>query len=341
VRKDLFILIPSLAATGPVKGAIALANGLGDRYSVTLIALKQAPGFTVKPAPSVRVVTLAEHGWAGKWRSCRKLLAGRPTLFSLCFSADVMAWSLRRYARVVSSVRGNLEANYEFDYGPKGRWLARLQYRLLRDFDLVVAMSQAMEKQLRSLGIERIAVIPNFIDESGLATRSDRPRKASEVAFAFVGSLSARKRPELLLEALAALPSDRWRLELVGDGPLRPTLEDRAPGKVVFHGQVAAPWQALEAADFLVLPSESEGVSRAVLEALYLGIPCILRDVEAASELIEHGRNGFLFRDDAELKSLLAGIVDGRLSLSREGPLLPEKFRQSSCVSRFAEIIDG
>jgi glycosyltransferase involved in cell wall biosynthesis len=345
VKKPLFIVVPSLAATGPVKGAIALANGLAERFDVTLIALKAA-GDVVRPVDEVSVLSLARFSWPRRWWVLRQLLrsaAEKPTVVSLCFSADFMMRTLRPYARIVSSVRGNLAANYRFDYGWKGGVLAWLHYRILRGFDRVVAMSKAMEAQLRGLGIERVAVIPNFIEESDLAARASREKKRPEVGFAFVGSLSTRKRPELLLESLARIPGDHWRLELVGDGPLRPRLEKGAPrpAQIVFHGQVTAPWSVLEDADFLVLPSESEGISRAVLEALYLGIPCILRDVEAASEVIEHGKNGYLFRNDAELAGLLESIVEGRLSLKREGSLLPEKFRQSSCVTRFAEIIDG
>ena len=54
----------------------------------------------------------------------------------------------------------------------------------------------------------------------------------------------------------------------------------------------------------MVLPSFSEGVSRSALEALFLGVPCVLRDVDGASELIHDGINGYLFNENSELHSI-------------------------------------
>ena len=51
----------------------------------------------------------------------------------------------------------------------------------------------------------------------------------------------------------------------------------------------------------MCLPSYSEGMSRAVLEALSLGIPCVLRNVKANSELIKDKENGILFNNTTDL----------------------------------------
>jgi hypothetical protein len=95
MRRRIFILIPSLTLSGPVKGAIALANALSRRRTVTLVALKEGSPAKVKLPKGIRYVSLASAygGFIGKIKACRQLLkvAGgrkRTASISMCFSAD-------------------------------------------------------------------------------------------------------------------------------------------------------------------------------------------------------------------------------------------------------------
>ena len=99
-------------------------------------------------------------------------------------------------------------------------------------------------------------------------------------------------------------------LDILGDGPLRQKLFEKVKtlgisNRVKFHGHISEPYKMLQSADYLVIPSQSEGISRAVLEALFFGIPCILRNVDANYGIIIPGVNGFLFQKDEELVNVL------------------------------------
>ena len=109
---------------------------------------------------------------------------------------------------------------------------------------------------------------------------------------------------------------------------------------VKVHGHVSSPYKLISESSVFVLPSESEGTSRASLEALHLGIPCVLRNIDGNSELVEDGINGFLFnRDDDLLDAMLKAINFCNPYLGRES-LLPEFYRQEKCGKAYLELLE-
>jgi len=91
----------------------------------------------------------------------------------------------------------------------------------------------------------------------------------------------------------------------------------------------------------MLLPSESEGVSRSCMEALFFDIPCIMRDSGGNNELIQQGINGCLFKSDNELIESMYEVTEMISAGHLKGPLLPEKFRQDYNIRRFMDKIIG
>jgi len=351
---SLFVLVPSLLPTSPIRGAIALANGMAGIHEVTLVNLKAGSGVNAILDPRVKQMSLAHvsGGWAGKLRAYQHLLStagGRKHVASLsmCFSADLLNRFCKVQAFTCASVRGNLSENYRFDYGVSGAALAILHMRILRGFDRVTALSSAMATQLaRHLG-QAPEVVGNFVDERALEPY--RKDYSSDVCkkLVYVGSLSQRKQPHLLVQALGGLHPDA-RLDVIGVGPLRGKLERLVKkldlgSRVVFHGYLAEPFTKVAKADVLVLPSLSEGISRAALEALHLGVPCVLRDVDGNRELIRPGYNGELFTRNEDLpKAIHAALTINQTPAApfRES-LLPSNFRQKYVVDRYLNLIES
>lgn len=113
----------------------------------------------------------------------------------------------------------------------------------------------------------------------------------------FVGTLAQLyKAPDVLLEAFALCARGGLdvRLCLVGDGRHRPELEERAAAlgvsdRVEFRGQLASGElvrQELDRADLFVMPSRTEGLPRAMIEAMARGLPCIGSTVGGIPELL-------------------------------------------------------
>lgn len=351
--EQFFIIVPSLLPTGPVKGAIALCNGLAGKLPVTLTVLKTKEGAGLYIRPEIRLLSLAHlTGWKQKRDALSAELeaAGgrsRVACVSFCLSADGMNFFMRRHALIAASVRGNLPMNYRFDYGPGGLIAAWLHLLALHRFDRVLAMSEAMASQLRRFGLTRLVVIGNFIDEGALEQyRVSRDRRDHRVRFLFLASLSRRKRPELILDAANELNARgfEFHIELAGSGPLEQKLREQIERdglalRVTLHGQLTYPFALLQRSDYLVLPSESEGISRAGLEALFFGVPCILRDVDANRELITRGYNGQLFRKDSDLAGVMVRAIDEVDSYRPRRNLLPPLFRQQSNVERYLQSL--
>lgn len=353
--RPLFVLVPSLVPTGPIKGAIALCNSLAADGDVTLVALKPSPALAGPIDARIKVVDLGGlGGWGARLREYRRLLqqaggARQAVSLSFCFSADVVNFFARRHAITVSSIRGHLLRTYKVDYGPAGVPLAIVHFLVAGRLARVIAMTDRMARQFAAVAGKRPVVIGNFIDEPQLEPlRSPAAAESGALRFVFVGRLSPLKRPGQVIDALCRL-SDQGiacSLDIYGDGPLLEALTNRvaALGRkdiIRFHGHVGNPWTLAANAHCLVLPSLTEGISRAALEALYLGIPCVMRDVDSNSELIRSGGNGELFEDDGALVAAMknAAQLGRRLAPSRP-ILLGEQFRQTTCIGSYRQLLE-
>jgi glycosyltransferase involved in cell wall biosynthesis len=244
------------------------------------------------------------------------------------------------------SVRGNLFINYRHDYGFLGIGLAFLHLFSLRWIKRVVAMNQSMAKQIRRYSGHTAEVIGNFIDEPRLNGRSFIRNEADPYVFVFVGSLTSRKQPRLLINALQDLHKRNVAalIEYVGVGPESKRIEEEVSRVdlvdfVKLHGFLSNPESIVIKADVLVLPSLSEGISRAAMEALYLGIPCVLREADGNLELVIDGVNGAIFTHDSDLPgAMLRAAEISRLYKKREC-LLPAGFRQRFAAKKYIELM--
>jgi len=165
--------------------------------------------------------------------------------------------------------------------------------------------------------------------------RPGRDGASETVNLVSVGRLVEKKGYDLLLAALAALPSSLdWRLTHIGDGELLSPLSAQArkleiADRIEWRGacdqsEVIA---ALRAADIFVLPSriardgDRDGLPNVLMEAASQDLPIIATNVSAIPEFIENGKHGVLVEPDAgKLSQALARIIgnpEGRAAMAR------------------------
>ena len=168
-------------------------------------------------------------------------------------------------------------------------WKRRIKTWAWNRADRVAAVSVVAKDFWQSHGarIDHWKVIPNGVELSRFTPKthlsySDIPLMVS------VGRLVEQKRQAWLLRALAPIQQP-WRLELLGDGPLRGSLEALADElgirpRVSFRGVLPDVRQALSRADLFVFPSAWEGQGIAVLEAAASGVPLVLSDLPVFHE---------------------------------------------------------
>ncbi|MDQ2915092.1 MAG: glycosyltransferase family 4 protein [Chloroflexota bacterium] len=170
--------------------------------------------------------------------------------------------------------------------------------------------------------------------------RSDNPAGGFIL---FVGDLKPHKNLGTLLRAYSGLAPQfrrRVRLVVVGDGPEKKRLQERArslgvAGNVVFAGHVEdSRLSALYAgALFVVLPSFAEGFGLTALEAMAHGVPVIVSDIPALRETTAGAALSFDSHDSDALRAALARLLDDdvlRTELAARGRRRAEAFSWST-----------
>lgn len=184
------------------------------------------------------------------------------------------------------------------------------RFTLMLFGDLVVAVSAQTAEALRKSGYRPTSVtcIHNGVDLGTIVPRRSAGDVRSELGIdphalviGTVGRLSPVKGHAVLLRA-ARLIRDQHRhatFVIVGEGPLQRTLADEAArlavaDACVFPGARHDVYDLLAAMDIFVLPSLSEGIPMAVLEAMALGKPVVATAVGGLPEIIQDGVTGLL-----------------------------------------------
>ena len=213
--------------------------------------------------------------------------------------------------------------------------------------DHVVSMTNVMAKQVEKYIGTSSPVIGNFIDESGLNSYNHYCI-SGKYKIIFTGSIIYGKQPILLIDSISELIKNGidLQLDILGKGVLLDSVITRVQelgisNRVNFHGYVKEPYSYIASSDVLVLPSLSEGVSRSALEALFLGVPCVLRDVDGSSELIQEGVNGTLFAKDDDLTDAILRALKLSRSRSSRSSLLPDNFRQHYAARQYLELLES
>lgn len=201
-------------------------------------------------------------------------------------------------------------------------WVARTPgaLALLQRAARHVCLSGAIREEALAAGLPepRLVPIPNGVDVDAWqvdAAPVALPWPPGRTVL-FLGRLAVQKRVDVLLDAFARLGGDA-RLALAGDGPLRRALEERARdlglgGRVAFLGQRDDVLALHRAARVVVLPSEGEGLSNVLLEALASGTPVVATDVPGTREVVTPEVEALLVppNDAAALATALGRVLD-------------------------------
>jgi glycosyltransferase involved in cell wall biosynthesis len=204
---------------------------------------------------------------------------------------------------------------------------------VLRDADAIIAVSEDIKAKLADFGIsaEMVHVVPRGVDSERFHPGSPVEAKARlnvtirSPILLWVGRMVPVKGLDVLIDACAKLRSDgiAFHQYLVGDGPLRAVLEQRAVASgvsdaITFVGNVAhtdlPDWYRV--ADLTVLPSHSEGVPNVLRESLACGTPFVASRVGGIPEIASGTACKLVPPGDADQ---LASAIAEALSDAKDG----------------------
>ncbi len=226
----------------------------------------------------------------------------------------------------------------------------QLTYQLyapsLSRFNKVIVFSEKQAEVLTKLGVKetQIAIIPNGVDADLWTPNNQKesnPKKDEVLkklgrkrTFLYMGRIAAEKNVEALLKAWKATDTSGCQLVIVGDGPLRPTLENNFLSKnddgIVWWGYEAdlqTRVALLQCTEVFILPSLVEGLSLALLEAMSTGTACIATDAGADGEVLQSGAGIVISTEgvSSHLKTLLPVLKEHPFLTSELGRLARER----------------
>jgi glycosyltransferase involved in cell wall biosynthesis len=203
---------------------------------------------------------------------------------------------------------------------------ARVRLRDLGLDRVICVSSQTRHDHLELLGrnADRCVVVPNCVDLQRFSPSVSADGAHAELGLdpvaPIIGTVSRlgehRKGIHHFLEMAAivarAMPSTRFLV--VGDGPLRPSLERQAEElgigpRVVFTGERQDIPRLLAAMRVFVMPSLYEGGPYTILEAMAVGRPVVATPVGLVPDVVQHGTSGLL-APIGDSAALARGVLD-------------------------------
>ena len=238
----------------------------------------------------------------------------------------------------------------------------QLSYQLyapaLARYDQVIVFSQLQAEVLIRLGVpaDRLAVIPNGVDTDRWAPSRHggdavllqrvRQRLGSERTFLYMGRLATEKNVEALLRAWRLVSPQGCRLVIVGDGPLRGTLQNSFNESGIlwwgYEADLNTRIALMQCAEVFLLPSLVEGLSLALLEAMATGTACIATDAGADGEVLEGGAGIVLSSQGVatQLRTLLPVLRDQPVLTAELGRRARQRALERYRLSRNIDAIE-
>lgn len=193
--------------------------------------------------------------------------------------------------------------------------------------------------------------IGNGIDLAQFRPPSGRSRPNEVPILTCVARLEPVKNHRMLFEAAGILSrrGTPFRLRLVGDGPLRPEYQELCrrlgiTAQVEFLGYRNDVPELLAQTDIAVLTSLKEGLPRAALEAMAMGLPVVATRVPGTREVVRHGETGLVVEvgDTEGLAAALGRLIDDpalRARLGEQGHRVAlEEFDERRVVDALREL---
>jgi len=342
MSKRIAFVLPSVKFGGAERVALNLAAALSDEgYAIDFLLMRHEGEFLAEAQQRFNVVDLrCNRTWKLPLLLWRYLWQTRPTAFISSF------WKLNLCACVARAFAPSTKL-LVWEHSPPTRsspaWLYALStsvfYRLATRV-VVVSSGVAADVLQNTMGLgNKVSTIFNPITPPKNVVRFVKRSMGRKIIW--VGRLDMPKNPGLMLEAFALLPKVvGYTLAFVGEGRLRPLLEQRASDlgleqNVYFRGFKKNPYDCMADADLLVLSSDSEGLPSVLIEAMYAGLRVVSTDCGVGiHDILQNQRYGAVVPTNNALA--LASAIEIELNKPYD------KNAQIAGAQRFApELIAG
>ncbi|NSW52447.1 MAG: glycosyltransferase family 4 protein [Anaerolineae bacterium] len=229
------------------------------------------------------------------------------------------------------------------------RWIKPLTPPIWKKASCIAAVSA----WVRQMALENypvpIEVIPNGIPAEWVHT--DPPLAHQPPGILFAGRFVEQKNLPVLLDTLEAVRDLSWTATLAGDGQLHAWVEQQlferglnervrltgwiTPGAVV---------DLCRGSDIYFMPSLTEGLPLTGVMGLSAGLALVLSNAGGNVDLVEHGKNGYLFPPDdvMSFSAALRGLISNPeqlLSCKKRSLEISERFRVEKIICLYEKLL--
>ncbi len=318
-KKNVHILyiITKLELGGAQKTCLSLFNNCSDSFSSTWLISGEEGILTesIKNNPNVFLLSSLkrEYSWSDIkaffdiFSTIKKLKSSYPNL--IVHTHSTKAGYLGRWAAWLCNIKNIIHTVHGFGFHEhQSKFEYTIAYLLEKITSLITTKYICVSSADQAIGIQSIR---NFKDKQILirAAVEDSLLIPAKKDYSFDGScifgtIACFKPQKNLFDLLEAFKqvhfyNQQMKLEIIGDGYLKPEIEkwinqNNLSRSIILHGWQNNPNNIMQNWDCFVLSSLWEGLPCALVEARFLELPIIAYDVGGISDIIKHGKNGYL-----------------------------------------------
>lgn len=351
------------------------------KYAVDLLLLEDIGDYASELPPEVKVLFRDIHHTYGSFASSiRRCIVAHDWMclrlrFLFLLQKFFGACALKRVATILLGKRHydcvigfrpgicsdlaaySVQANRRITWWHHGEFnVDRVAYDdMCSKMNAVAVVSQSCKAMLQEKLPElesKLVCIPNMLDAVAIGQKAgNSPYTGDMLHIVSVGRLAPEKHFENIIPAAKALQAMNlaFMWHIVGDGSERARVEmliteNGLKDHVILEGSKANPYPYMKYADLFVHPSYIESQGLTVLEAMTLGVPCVVTKSRGPCEFIKDGVNGLLTEQSPEslTKKVLSILTDKTLYQSiKENTVCPEQFGPDRVMKQIEALIDG
>ena len=175
--------------------------------------------------------------------------------------------------------------------------------------NIIRAVSSSTEQQVLDIDSSKSVVrFPAWIDFKDFQNIEPKPPSKDKFNILFIGSVTDRKKPHMIIEAIQRINDKGYHLSIVGPAPNEKYFKELKDliDKSDLQNQVSliGPVDRESVKDYystsnlMILPSISEGLARVIFESQVAMCPVLVTDAPGMSDIVIDGQTGYVFESN-------------------------------------------
>lgn len=365
MKLKIMYIVSTLARTGPTNQLFNIVKNLDKNFfSPIIVTLSPEPKSTLIDLfnkENIKIHSLNFSRFEGAFKAGKiisKIIEkyDPDIIHTQGLRPDSLAVKYIKGKNVITTIRNFPFEDYPLKFGKLlGRIMAYNHINSIRNIDYPVACSLSLQKKFKTrLNID-VDVIQNGVNTDKYNQINDSQKKklrnklgipTEKKVFISVGALIKRKAPEVVIDGFLNMDkSSESLLFILGDGPLMKNCEEMVKKykNVILLGSINNVNQYLQASDYFISASTSEGLPNTVLEALSVGLPVCLSDIDPHEEILNQNKEcGILFKvnNRTDLSKKLNHLIQSDYSIMRGAALnlIKSNFSAKIMSNKYQEL---